>query len=570
MKTKSNSRSAFLIPRVVLGTALCSAGVFLALAGLNKSGAETPGAKIVASQPGTWTATGSMSIARAYFTATLLTNGKVLVAGGCIVNPCFNGTSSAELYDPGTGTWTSTGSMTTPRASHTATLLADGKVLVAGGQVQTCLTTSSAELYDPDTGTWTSTGSMNIGRGGHMATLITSGPLAGMVLASGGYINQNDGGCGGVAQLASAELYDPATGFWSATSGMTKARDFPSAQTLPDASVLVIGHLNCCPYTWLNNAESYNSGTQVWTPTPRKATFANDAVVLLPNGKVLVAGGRKGIQPTAINVADAELFDSSTGTWTATASMSTDRYLHTLTLLNSGQVLVAGGFSGGWGVCNDLTSSELYDLSAGTWFPTGNMTAARWNFRAALLPNGKVLAAGGTDCEGNILSSAELYTPTSTPRPITVTFNTNPAGLAYRVDGTTYHSAHVFSWPAGSTHTIATNSPQSGGSGTRYVWQRWSDNGAMSHTIAPTTSTAYTATFTTQHYLTMNAGAGGTVMPASGWRNKGAQVTIRATPSNGYHFTRWTGSGNGSYSGTNNPASITMTGPITETAFFRQ
>lgn len=282
--------------------------------------------------------------------------------------------------------------MSTARVDHTATLLADGKVLVAGGVVQPCLTTSSAELYDPDTGTWTSTGSMNIGRGGHMATLITSGPLSGMVLASGGCINQNDGGCGGVAQLTSAELYDPATGVWSATSDMTKARDYPVALTLPDASVLVIGHLNCCPYTWLNNAESYNSGTQVWTPTTDKATFANDAVVLLPNGKVLVAGGRKGPQPTAINVADAELFDSSTGTWTATASMSTDRYGHTLTLLNSGQVLVAGGFSGGWGVCNDLTSAELYDSIAGTWFPTGNMTAARSSnlgaFRAALLPNG--------------------------------------------------------------------------------------------------------------------------------------------------------------------------------------
>ena len=161
-------------------------------------------------------------------------------------------------------------------------------------------------------------------------------------------------------------------------------------------------------------------------------------------------------------------------------------------------------------------------------------------------------------------------TTTPTPRPITVTFNTNPAGLSYRVDGTTYNSAHVFSWPSGSSHTISTTSPQSRGSGVRYVWQSWSDNGAMSHTIAPTTSTAYTATFTTQYHLTMNARTGGTVMPASGWRNNGAQVTIRATPSNGYHFAGWTGSGNGSYSGTNNPASVTMNGPITETASFSQ
>jgi hypothetical protein len=127
---------------------------------------------------------------------------------------------------------------------------------------------------------------------------------------------------------------------------------------------------------------------------------------------VLVAGGVSGTQPTSVNVATAELFDSSAGTWTATAGMSTDREGHTLTLLASGQALVAGGFSGGWGVCNDdLASAELYDSSAGIWSLTGNMTTARLNHTATLLPNGQVLAAGGNDCQGNILSSAELYTP---------------------------------------------------------------------------------------------------------------------------------------------------------------
>src|SRR5215831_17250045 len=162
MKTKSNSRSGFFIPRVVLGFALCSAGLLLTLAGLNKSGAETPSTKIVTSQPGTWTATGSMNFERAAFTATLLPNGKVLVAGGC-TQPfvlCHDGIASAELYDPSTGTWTPTGSMTTPRTSHTATLLPSGKVLVAGGE-NDLVGFSTAELYDPNAGTWTPTGSMN-------------------------------------------------------------------------------------------------------------------------------------------------------------------------------------------------------------------------------------------------------------------------------------------------------------------------------------------------------------------------------------------------------------------------
>src|SRR5207253_8796630 len=160
-----------------------------------------------------------------------------------------------------------------------------------------------------------------------------------------------------------------------------------------------------------NKAELYDPVSQTWTPTSSKTTTANERTALMPDDRVLVAGGVSGTQPTSRNVATAELFDSSAGTWTATASMSTDRSAHTLTLLANGQALVAGGSSGGWGVCNDLTSAELYDSNAGTWFPTGNMTVARALHTATILPNGQVLAVGGTDCEGNILSSAELYTP---------------------------------------------------------------------------------------------------------------------------------------------------------------
>src|SRR3954451_20756291 len=156
MKTKSDSRSAFLVLRLVFGFALCAVALVLAFAALNKSGAETPVATIVVSQPGTWTATGSMGTARWAHTATLLPNGTVLVAGGD--SAPNNIIASAELYNPSTGNWTATGSMTTPREDHTATLLPEGRVLVVGGRAEFCLTTSSAELYDPSTGTWSATG----------------------------------------------------------------------------------------------------------------------------------------------------------------------------------------------------------------------------------------------------------------------------------------------------------------------------------------------------------------------------------------------------------------------------
>jgi len=157
-----------------------------------------------------------------------------------------------------------------------------------------------------------------------------------------------------------------------------------------------------------------------------------------------------------------------------------------------------------------------------------------------------------------------------TQDPVQVTVQTNPTGRAFSVDGTPYTSAQAFSWQPGSSHTIATTSPQDGGTGVRYVWTNWSGGGAISHTVAPTTNKTYTATFKTQYFLTMAHGTGGTVSPASGWRNGGAAVSINGMPATGYSFSNWTGSGTGSFSGTNNPASITMSGPITETATFIQ
>jgi hypothetical protein len=151
---------------------------------------------------------------------------------------------------------------------------------------------------------------------------------------------------------------------------------------------------------------------------------------------------------------------------------------------------------------------------------------------------------------------------------IAVTVQPSPAGYSLTVDGTAYTTAQTFTWTPGSNHTIAASTPQSGGAGVQYVWSSWSDGGAVSHTITPTSNTTYTANFTTQYYLSMSPGAGGAVSPGSGWTNGGASVNISATASNGYCFSGWSGSGSGSYSGTNNPAAITVNGPITETANF--
>lgn len=151
---------------------------------------------------------------------------------------------------------------------------------------------------------------------------------------------------------------------------------------------------------------------------------------------------------------------------------------------------------------------------------------------------------------------------------ISVTVATSPSGRTITVDGTGYAAPHSFLWNAGDAHTIATTSPQSGTSGTRYVWENWSDGGAISHTVTPSANTTVTATFTTQYQLTMTAGANGSVSPASGWVDAGTGLSIEATPDPGFGFNGWTGSGGGSYTGWANPEPITVGGPITETAAF--
>ncbi|PYK18487.1 MAG: hypothetical protein DME56_13335 [Verrucomicrobia bacterium] len=102
----------------------------------------------------------------------------------------------------------------------------------------------------------------------------------------------------------------------------------------------------------------------------------------------------------------------------------------------------------------------------------------------------------------------------------------------------------------------------------QYVRKKWSDNGAISHFVAPTSNKTYTATFQTQYFLTMSAGAGGTVQPASGWHNAGSSVVIKAKANPGFTFAAWAGTGTGSYTGTNNPGSIIMGGPISEMGNF--
>lgn len=339
-------------------------------------------------------ATGSMTQARVSHTATLLPNGKVLVVSG----------STAELYDPATRTWTSTGSPNTPRSDHTATLLANGKVLVAAGRggAGGFFQTGSAELYDPATGTWTPTGSLVGACYSHTATLLPDG----RVLIAGGF---NSTLIAGPHPIPNAELYDPATGTWSTTGSLVTARGHHTATLLSNGKVLVAGGYNST--ISIGSSELYDPASGTWTGTGGLVTARHShTATLLGNGKVLVSGGIDFSGSGNFYLANAELYDPQSGTWTPTGTLGNKRASHTATLLSTGKVLVVGGENG---TGHSLANAELYDPSSGNWAPTGSLITARSSHTAALLSDGTILAAGGTNFTGGgsntPLSSAELY-----------------------------------------------------------------------------------------------------------------------------------------------------------------
>ncbi len=341
--------------------------------------------------PGAWASTGSMSTARGYSTATLLSDGKVLVTGGYnYPYYSYNYLATAEVYDPAAGTWSATGSMSTARYQHTATLLANGKVLVAGGYSSSS-NLATAQLYDPATGTWSATGSMASARYRHTATLLPNGK----VLVVGGY--------GSSGYLATAELYDPSTGTWSAAGSMSTGRYQHTATLLPNGKVLIAGGYTSYSSS-LATAQLYDPATGTWTTTGSMASsrYAHTAT-LLPNGKVLVAGGS-----TYYNtLAASEVYDPSTGLWSVTGSMVSPRSGQTATLLANGKVLVVGGAA----YYNNETTAELYDPSTGTWGIVVTMTVPRSLQTATLLSSGDVLIAGGYSYWSSYLSAAELFKP---------------------------------------------------------------------------------------------------------------------------------------------------------------
>jgi WD40 repeat protein len=370
----------------------------------------------MAQSAGTFTATGNMTRGRTGHTATLLVGGRVLIAGGV-----YDGT--AELYDPATGTFTATGYMTTRRQQHTATLLPNGKVLIAGGETCSgsgCRPLASAELYDPSAGSFTATGDMTTLRQQHTATLLPNGK----VLIAGGETCDSSG----CRSLASAELYDPSAGSFTATGNMTTFRAGHTASLLPDGKVLITGsqvwdgdgHLLAGGWAaaWITELYDPDAGAfrglgGTIPPDQFGQPRTTATLTLLTNGTVL-AMTEEVVEEDSPS-GGAAVYDPATGAFTAIGETSV--YVYTATLLPDGTVLVTG--YGG-------PTAALYNPATGAFSTTGEMFTPRVGHTATLLPDGTVLMSGGYWSDG--FASAELYHPAAVQVTPTVRIVDNNTG----------------------------------------------------------------------------------------------------------------------------------------------
>ena len=281
--------------------------------------------------------------------------------------------------------------MLEPRSGHTATLLPDGKVLIAGGMRRNQDFYRSAELYDPATGKFARSGYMNVARVGHVAVLLRSNK----VLIAGGWI--------GHGPTDSAELYDPATGKFVALSKMTHARGNPSAALLDNGDVLITGGADHDAPGGISSAEVFHADTLKFAAVaPMHAARVSHTSTLLRDGRVLIAGGRgDGV------TASAELYDPKSRQFTVTGSLITARYKHTAGLLPDGRVLIAGGSDErDWQ--GALSSAEIYDPQTGRFSAAQSLNAARFKLPDVAVPIASrgLMVAGGS-------KQVELYDPQS-------------------------------------------------------------------------------------------------------------------------------------------------------------
>jgi Kelch motif len=357
-----------------------------------------------------------MTTPRADAAAVALRDGRVLICGGTATGNVGGVLSSAEIYDPSARTFTPTGSMTVAREGATATLLNDGRVLIAGGaqNIGFRAELASAELYDRNAGAFSATASMHTAREGHTATLLRDG----RVLVAGGSDN-------GVHTLSSAEIYDPPSGTWSSAGDMTQPREAQVAVRLNSGKVLIAGGgRGDVPggYVAYQTAEVYDPAAGIFTALNAQMNLdrVGAGAVLLADGRVLIAGGKSSkmiLNEMGPNLASltplksAEVYDPESSIFMRVGDMREPHYVPTMTRLRDGTVLVVGGWRMQGPLVVGMKDAEIFEPRASAFVPVGRTHVARLENTATLLPDGEVLIAGGIDGRSNITAAVEYYDP---------------------------------------------------------------------------------------------------------------------------------------------------------------
>jgi glycosyl hydrolase family 114/Kelch motif protein len=443
-----------------------------------------------AQTPGNWSPAGTMSTVRGTPIAAVLADGTVLVVGGA-------SSAAADLYDPVANSWTTTAPMSTARNSQAGTLLADGRVLVVGGQDANGVTLASAEIYDPGTKTWTPTGSMTTPRYLLSASLLPNG----QVLVAGGWASTccfSNGQPGPQYPLTSSELWNPATGTWTATGSMANPHAAHTATVLSSGSVLVAGGQNYGQGSILQvgvsaAADLYDPASGTWTSVGNMTTPRDYAAAALrSDGRVLEAGGSSG--GCCAGLWAAEIFDPTTLASAAVQSMTIGRNGPAASAIsNPNGVLVSGGYSCCSSPNPTRSSAEYFDLVAQAWHLTGSLSQARAFHTSVTLQDGTVLAVGGG------FSSAERYYPNPADQSVTIQiFSTGVTPIPYSITGTgcspgayTAYENLAVNWNPGSSCQVTASAP----SGWSFI--SWADGPTANPRtfIAPNAPTTYVANF---------------------------------------------------------------------------
>ena len=353
-------------------------------------GSDNPApTEIVDPATGSVTTVGQMVHPRYGHTATLLQDGRVLIAGGDVGGDITKQNPPAELFDPATGTFRAIDPLQHARLYHRASLLNDGRVLLTGGLGDGAI--MQAETFDPESETFSAIGDLRQGRADHSSTLLDHGRV---LLVGGSGINEQ--GFISDGTLASAELFDPATNSFSETGALITERSQHAAVPLEDGRVLIAGGYNV--EGWPSTTELFDPGTgQFVRGADTLDRVGNATAALLPDGQVFVIGDRglpELFDPAPVGAAATMPGPRGdlAGTVSAIEPPGVERYAHTATLLPDGRVLLVGAETSDG---TPLDTAEVYDPRTGHWSATGSLHEARAYHTAALLPDGRVLVAGG-------------------------------------------------------------------------------------------------------------------------------------------------------------------------------